>query len=522
MAESLSLVAAVYLALPALSIVASVLLGSYIYQYHWDERGATSFVLILVTGTIWVGLLFGHVLLTDPALLVPIATVELLAALASFAVFTLFVSRYTGSGYHRSRAYQGAFAILVGGLAVLAATNQWHGLVYRDYRIATQPFTYVAFDHGLGWVLAIVLVSLMAGYSAYVLVEDMLSTAGRTGMQLVMLVGAIFSVAAAEALGRTGLFPAVGFHHAAYGTLPWVGLMTFALFRFRLFDMQPVARNVVVETLDLPTTGSRTTSHVTLPVDDEQRHYSVQVSTIRRRKGETADWYAIVLRDVTELEQSRWQLEKQNERLDQVATTISHDLRNPITVADGYVEVVREDFLADDELDRMEQIIDDVLTLAREGKSVAETQHLDVETIATEAWENVDTKDATLSVQESASVAADRGRLLTIFENLFRNALDHGRPDVTVAVGTTEQGFFVADNGPGIPAARRDDVFEYGFTTDDGGTGLGLSIVRTMAESHGWTVDIDPEYDTGARFEFVTVSREHGREESAVTLESDS
>jgi uncharacterized membrane protein YidH (DUF202 family) len=330
MAESLSLVAAVYLALPALSIVASVLLGSYIYQYHWDERGATSFVLILVTGTIWVGLLFGHVLLTDPALLVPIATVELLAALASFAVFTLFVSRYTGSGYHRSRAYQGAFAILVGGLAVLAATNQWHGLVYRDYRIATQPFTYVAFDHGLGWVLAIVLVSLMAGYSAYVLVEDMLSTAGRTGMQLVMLVGAIFSVAAAEALGRTGLFPAVGFHHAAYGTLPWVGLMTFALFRFRLFDMQPVARNVVVETLqdpvivldddhriadanaqaervwsaiedgigepfadicpfvaetlDLPTTGSRTTSHVTLPVDDDQRHYSVQVSTIRRRK----------------------------------------------------------------------------------------------------------------------------------------------------------------------------------------------------------------------------------------------
>jgi signal transduction histidine kinase len=75
---------------------------------------------------------------------------------------------------------------------------------------------------------------------------------------------------------------------------------------------------------------------------------------------------------------------------------------------------------------------------------------------------------------------------------------------VTVTVGTTETGFFVADDGPGIPEEHVADLFEYGYTTAEEGTGLGLSIVETMAESHGWTVELD-ESAAGARFVFGNV-----------------
>ncbi|ELZ65445.1 MULTISPECIES: sensor histidine kinase, partial [unclassified Haloferax] len=76
--------------------------------------------------------------------------------------------------------------------------------------------------------------------------------------------------------------------------------------------------------------------------------------------------------------------------------------------------------------------------------------------------------------------------------------------ELTVRVGPTETGFYVADNGPGIPADERDTVFEHGHTTSDSGTGFGLSIVESIIEAHGWDIEVTPpEVDLGgARFEF--------------------
>jgi len=70
---------------------------------------------------------------------------------------------------------------------------------------------------------------------------------------------------------------------------------------------------------------------------------------------------------------------------------------------------------------------------------------------------------------------------------------------VTVEVGPTDAGFYVSDDGPGIPDQHHGRLFEYGYTTSDEGTGLGLSIVRTIAESHGWAVEHDDEYSGGTR-----------------------
>ena len=224
-----------------------------------------------------------------------------------------------------------------------------------------------------------------------------------------------------------------------------------------------------------------------------------------------------------EAERSSRELERQNERLDEFASTLSHDLRNPLTVARGHVELLAtrlsdpETDSADlqshiekleDAHDRIESIIDDVLTLTRKGASVEETAPVPLEAVVTDAWDNIDNKDASIEVAGSRTIDADRTRLLRAFENLFRNAIDHVGPEVTVTVGLTEHGFYVADDGPGIPTDTVDDIFEYGHTTSEDGTGLGLSIVKTIAEAHGWQLYIDTTYPDGAMFVFADVFSE--------------
>ncbi|WP_225335713.1 sensor histidine kinase [Halomicrobium urmianum] len=195
-------------------------------------------------------------------------------------------------------------------------------------------------------------------------------------------------------------------------------------------------------------------------------------------------------------EASRRELARQNERLDQFASTVSHDLRNPLNVADGQRELLATKIESAESVaagqvrshldkigdahGRMAAIIDDVLALAREGASVDDTEIVDLESVANDAWENVEADEAWLWTNDTRRIEADRARLLRAFENLIRNAVEHAGPDVTVEVGTTDDGFYIADDGPGIPPAEVADVFEYGHTTEEDGTGFGLAIVETV------------------------------------------
>ncbi|WP_436908630.1 PAS domain S-box protein [Halosimplex marinum] len=207
-----------------------------------------------------------------------------------------------------------------------------------------------------------------------------------------------------------------------------------------------------------------------------------------------------------ELRRRRRELSRQNDRLEEFASIVSHDLRNPLNVLAGSLEMVDAD---DDHLDlcersveRMEELVEDLLTLTREGERVQSTEPVDVERVARTSWATVATGDATLRVEGTRVVEADESRLRQLFENLFRNAVEHAGADATVRVGSLddEPGFFVADDGPGIPPDRRDQVFESGFSTASGGTGLGLSIVAQTADAHGWDVrvtDADAPGDAG-------------------------
>jgi signal transduction histidine kinase len=235
--------------------------------------------------------------------------------------------------------------------------------------------------------------------------------------------------------------------------------------------------------------------------------------------------------DVSEQKRRERELDRQNERLEEFAGILSHDLRNPLNVAQSRLELY---WRSGDESeleevaemhDRIEAIVDEVLTYAREGSHIDELAWITGVDQAEAAWNAVDTGAATLVTDWAYSIRGDADRLGRLFENCYRNAVEHGSTsprsqapddavehgdDLTVRVGTLAEhdpGFFVEDDGVGIPEEVRERVFERGVSSDEGGTGFGLAIVAEIADAHGWEVAVTESDEGGARFEFRGVTR---------------
>jgi signal transduction histidine kinase len=211
------------------------------------------------------------------------------------------------------------------------------------------------------------------------------------------------------------------------------------------------------------------------------------------------------------------ELARRNEHLESFANILSHDLRGPLNVAMGQLELTMAE--CDNEhlptvqrsLERMETLIEDLLTLAREGDTLGEVESVDLAALVRTCWRTVETGGATLDVRTERTLVADRSRLRQVIENLLRNAVEHGSPGgrpsdgLTITVGDMAEGFYVADDGSGIPLADREAVFDTGYSTASDGTGLGLRIVERIAGAHGWEVSVDEGADGGTRIEVIDV-----------------
>lgn len=229
-----------------------------------------------------------------------------------------------------------------------------------------------------------------------------------------------------------------------------------------------------------------------------------------------------------QLEREQQKLESQIAQLDEFASIVSHDLRNPLNVASLHLETIKNEHESvatekvDTSLSRMERIIEDVLTMAKEGQAVEETETVSLNRIAERSWQNVDTRAGSLQLDSDMTIQADRSQLQHVFENLFRNSIEHGLPDsdekpqageqfleqqssLIVRVGALPNGFYVEDTGVGIPEAAEDSLFEAGFTTNRDGTGFGLRIVEKMVSAHGWKISVAESDEGGARFEITGV-----------------
>jgi Signal transduction histidine kinase len=228
--------------------------------------------------------------------------------------------------------------------------------------------------------------------------------------------------------------------------------------------------------------------------------------------------------DITDQKQREAELERKNQQLDEFASILTHDLRNPINIAEGYLDQLKEPEneecveLIEQAHDRMKEIIDDTLTLTKEAQAVEEVEAISITKLAESGWELVETNDSELQVVDEFDLVCDSDRFARLVENVFRNAIDHNDGAVTVRVGLHETmatatqasgdqrtAFYIEDDGRGIPESQRGQVFELGETSSREGTGLGLPIVQRIADAHGWDVQVVDSTQGGAKFIFTSV-----------------
>jgi len=495
-------------------------------------------VALLATSGLWAALHVGYLAAPTPDLQYGFYMAGLVVGLSTVGPWLYFCSAYTGRTLHRNPTYQRLAVGVYLSVIAVKLTNPLHGYYFTARPVST-PFPHLLVEHGaLHWAVmglsyALATVGIFMLFELFVQVDyDTRPFAVLVGLTTLPVVFDIVGSISPTVLDVS--YSAIGVAIFAVGVLfsyieEFQTIQLAAEYddpviivddeqRVRDYNQAaaalfPKLDDVIDEELSsvAPQIAVSLTTGDTLKNTQggDRRYYTVtanQFSTGKANLGQL-----ILLKDITEQERYRLELEHQNARLEQFTGMVSHDLRNPLNIAQGNIDVARE--TGDDErletvktaLNRMEDLIEDLLTLARQGRSIDDTERVSLAGIARSCWGMVDIADADLTVDADTELDADPDRLQQLFENLFRNAVEHGGDDVTISVGPLDEGgFYVEDTGPGIPEGKQDDVFESGYTTSRQGTGFGLSIVKEIVDAHGWMISVTNGAAGGARFEIET------------------
>ena len=543
-----------------------------------DDTRNGLIALVAISG-VWAALKVGYLAAPTPSLQYGFYIAGLVVGLATVGPWLYFCSAYTGRSLHDNPTYQ---RITIAGYLLIVSikvTNPLHGL-YFTATPTTTPFVHLMIDHGTLHWLVMGLAYSLATVGIFMLFE-LFAQVDYDTRPFVGLVGLTALPVALDILGS--ISPSViDMSYSALGVAAFaVGVLFVYTDRFETIQLAGQYDSPVVVLGDddeirdynrraaelfpgledgvgkelaavVPMLSQCPNNEavIDLEIDGETRYFQSSTNPFSASRVQLGR--LLVLTDVTAQERYRRQLEAQNDRLEQFTGMVSHDLRNPLNVAQGNSEIIHELLTAyqtddgyesptDDSLEtittaaetlsrtltRMESLIDDLLVLAREGQEIDDLEAVSLATLVERCWEMVDQQTADLVVDDDRTIAADPGRLQQLFENLFRNAVEHGSTssrtqsndaiehggsDVTIRVGALADGFYVEDTGPGISPDKRETVFESGYTTNRNGTGFGLNIVSEIVAAHGWTVTITESAEGGARFEITgvdTADNEH-------------
>ena len=553
----------VVIGLMFLATIASALFAAY--SFGWIEHPLSeSYGILVAVDSFWAGgsflmLVAGETLLAEVGLFIK----ALFSAVAAFA-WLRFVSEYTGDSEWLPGWlwWLGAAESIV--WSVLVVSNPG-GLILEGIEIGQFGVVTAAVETpGLGAAVQLLIGASLVGLSLFLLGRFFLQTQGiyRYQALIIFAIGAIVLVSTTLFIGDYQLHPLIDPTPILFN-LQAVGV-GWALYRYDFLRVAPVIvtrffremddpvllingdrvvadynaaadalvddlrTQVSIDAIEDPAFSEMLTAAVTdggtatefiADTDSRRRIYDIEVTRVTDQF-DTTQGYMIVLRDITDHKQRERQLEEQNERLEEFADVVSHDLRNPLSTAEGWVAAVTDaldgeepdvdtaqmglDHIAHSH-DRMDELIDVLLTMARQGQTVADPEPVSLETCATKAWATAETGEMTLRVDTDRTVPADPARLRQAFENLFRNANDHSEA-ATVMVTTTPEGFAVEDDGIGIDPDDREDLFAFGYSTNEEGTGIGLAVVKRIIEAHGWRITVGESDDGGACFEVTGVS----------------
>jgi signal transduction histidine kinase len=245
-------------------------------------------------------------------------------------------------------------------------------------------------------------------------------------------------------------------------------------------------------------------------VDDTIRYYVVEKRSLSiedRSFGEV-----VVLSDVTVLEEQRRELERQNDQFDEFAEAITHELRNTLAIAQGYLREIGDEMITetdsksadfyervDSALTRMDTVTTDLSKLARYGQTLEDLDECDFREIVAQGWEGAETDGLTLSIESEGTFNADRVRLIDLFKNAFDFAKATDSSRVSVGLDATE--IWIETDGEVFSPERIDAAFQYGEAVPSAETGMLLPNIRTIGRVHGWQVTVDPTYQRGLRLQ---------------------
>jgi PAS domain S-box-containing protein len=569
-------------------------LGYVVYR-HRQKPGGRPLLGAIVGAGWWCTSLLLATVIVDYTVSMWLQRTVYLGVVAVVAGIFLFGLEYTGREYLMTRETLAVLSVHPISVAVMISLNPGN-FFFETLAPAPGTATGVAITFGPAFWVHTAYSYLLVSVAALLVIGLLYRAPALDAAQYVIVFGAIAAPTVANFAYIAG---PIDFDAAPLGFVASAGLFTIAITQYQFIDLVPIARDRALEDIndavfiidadghlvDVNTAGreladevladggsatdivgrefdavleevpearrlyrrlrnAETEQEVDLTIDES--HFRVTATPMVGDRDHPVGWLFVV-RDVTERERRERQLRERNEQLDQFASVVSHDLRNPLTVARGYTDLAQEtgDLSHLEETDaaheRMETIIDDVLSLARGGDDVTDLSPTGLRTAAEEAWRNVEADGCSLKVADDVRILADRTRLIRLFENLFRNAVEHGptsprsqtRDDaaehgtgtgsdadegsaslsgdggavLTVTVGATADGFYVADDGVGIPHPRREQIFEEGHSTSNTGTGTGLTIVQRIAATHGWCVECSDASNGGARFDISDVER---------------
>lgn len=234
----------------------------------------------------------------------------------------------------------------------------------------------------------------------------------------------------------------------------------------------------------------------------------------------------------TELADAKAQLERSNEELQRFATVASHDLREPLRVVSGFAELLGKRYGGQLEgegarfvkaitggVERMDEMISDLLAYARAGRSDRPREPVDCNELVAETLASLQVAiteaGADVDVAKLPTVTADRGALRQLFQNLIANGVKFAAdeaPRVSIWAAEVPGGwrFTVRDNGIGIDPADAERVFgmftRLHSTERYPGTGVGLAVCQRIVEAHGGRIWVEAAPSGGSQFMFTLAS----------------
>jgi len=498
---------------------------------------------LLGSVALWSGGYVGYLVAPTVPIKLVFYIVGFVFAFVAVGAWVYFCAAYTGRP-PREAPYRRVGLAVFFGFVALKITNPLHNL-YFTTEWTGNPFPHLAIQHQLLYWIALGISYAVIAVGFFMLVEHFYHT-GADSRPLVVLAGMTALPAVATILsGHIDaalplMYEPPGVALFAVGTL-FVYFRRFEAIRLtggadepaifldpdnRIRDYNHAAQVIFpalqgsigtpIESVDMPLAASLATpSIITTRRGGGSRSY--EVSGTPFVAGEVETGRLVTVRDVTERESYRQQLEAKTEQLEALNRVVRHDIRNDMAVIVGWGETLRDH--VDEE---GEDALDHVLRKSRHVIGITEVARDFVESLSDEGTAELepitlsqilDTELATVrdSYPEAVfdvpddiphvSVRANE-MLSSVFRNIFENAVKHNDeaiPEITITCAERDNlvRVRIGDNGPGIPDDRKDQIFGKNKKGEDSaGSGIGLYLVHTLTEQFGggvWVEDNNPD-----------------------------